>query len=497
MKQKILLLLIFSSFLFSLNAQIHVQIGEDIDGEDIFDGSGGSIGTNANGSRIAIGAVLNSTNRGHVRVFDFDGENWVQVGNDIDSELIFGFFGASVVLNDEGNRLIASGIGFDKQSVTGFVRVFDFDGENWIQVGNDITSQSSEDSGFGDGLTINNGGTRLAIGHPESDLNGVNSGSVVIYDIVDDNFIQIGEEILGEDLINGAGRSISFNGDGNILAIGASGNNNDNGNDSGHVRVFNYDGINWNQMGQDIDGESVGDFSGEFVSISDDGTRVAIGAPGNNGNGTNSGHARVYDFNGENWIQVGSDIDGENAGDFSGVVDLIDDGNRLAIGAPSNDDADNNAGHVRVYDFINGNWILVGTDIDGEASTDASGAAISFSNDGNILFVGAPGNDAGNNEGFDSGHVRAYDTSNLLNVESFNSNTISIYPNPTNGVISFETTLTSLLDLKLYDVTGKMIKNYTNLSNIPTIDISFLKAGIYFLEIKSDDSSIIKRVIKF
>ena len=43
------------------------------------------------------------------------------------------------------------------------------------------------------------------------------------------------------------------------------------------------------QLGADIDGEAAGDYSGRSVSISSDGTRVAIGAPQNEGNGSNAG----------------------------------------------------------------------------------------------------------------------------------------------------------------------------------------------------------------
>ena len=52
--------------------------------------------------------------------------------------------------------------------------------------------------------------------------------------------------------------------------------------------------------------------SGWSVAMSNDGTRIAIGAPYNDGNGDdNSGHVRVYDYSNVSWIQVGSDIDGE------------------------------------------------------------------------------------------------------------------------------------------------------------------------------------------
>ena len=74
--------------------------------------------------------------------------------------------------------------------------------------------------------------------------------------------------------------------------------------------VYDWDNTNgtWAQVGGDIDGEASNDRSGSSVSLSGDGTRVAIGAPYNsNGNGTNSGHVRVYELSGNNWTQLVSD----------------------------------------------------------------------------------------------------------------------------------------------------------------------------------------------
>ncbi|MDC0226212.1 Ig-like domain-containing protein, partial [Gammaproteobacteria bacterium] len=65
----------------------------------------------------------------------------------------------------------------------------------------------------------------------------------------------------------------------------------------------------WVQRGADIDGEAQGD-GNRVVSISSDGNTVAIGAYGNDGNGTDSGHVRVFDWNGSAWAQRGEDIDG-------------------------------------------------------------------------------------------------------------------------------------------------------------------------------------------
>jgi len=93
---------------------------------------------------------------------------------------------------------------------------------------------------------------------------------------------------------------VDMSDDGTKVAIGAYGNDG-NGAESGHaghVRVYKYDqvSVSWEQMGQDIDGEAEGDFSGLTASLSSDGMKVAIGAYYNDGNGANSGHVRVYSF---------------------------------------------------------------------------------------------------------------------------------------------------------------------------------------------------------
>ena len=171
------------------------------------------------------------------------------------------------------------------------------------------------------------------------------------------------------------------------------------------VLAFAGPALSQTQLGSDIEGE-VGDFSGISVSLSSDGTRVAIGAPPNDSNGNNSGRVRVYEYSGNAWTQVGGDIDGEAANDASGFsVALSNDGKRVAIGAPANDSNGNSSGHVRVYDYNGNAWAKVGDDIDGEAADDLSGFSVSLSSDGTRVAIGAPQNDSNGN---DSGHVRVY-----------------------------------------------------------------------------------------
>ena len=144
--------------------------------------------------------------------------------------------------------------------------------------------------------------------------------------------------------------------DGSSVAIGAYGND-ANGSGSGHVRIYqlSQNGI-WVQVGEDIDGESASDYSGYSVSISADGSSVAIGAYGNDRNGSSSGHVRIYQLSQNGiWEQVGQDIDGESENDRSGSsVSISADGSSVAIGAYTNDGNGSNSGHVRIYELQTG-----------------------------------------------------------------------------------------------------------------------------------------------
>ena len=123
---------------------------------------------------------------------------------------------------------------------------------------------------------------------------------------------------------------------------------------TGTTRVLEFNDSSWIQLGADIDGEKVGDQSGHSVSLSSDGTNAGNRTlMKNDDNGVNSGHVRVYNYNGTDWSKLGSDIEGEAAGDqFGRSLFLSSDGTTLAVGAILNDGSAGNSGHVRVYNLV-------------------------------------------------------------------------------------------------------------------------------------------------
>ena len=216
---------------------------------------------------------------------------------------------------------------------------------------------------------------------------------------------QLGTDINGELAQYESAVSVSLSSDGSRLAVGAR-NNDGNGSRSGHVRVYQWSGTVWVQLGTDIDGEAADNLSGHSVSLSSAGDRVAIGAIFNDGNGEDSGHVRVYQWSVTDWTQIGADIDGEAAGDYTGAsVSLSSDGDRMAIGAPRNGANGTYSGHVRVYQWSGSAWTQLGRDIDGVAEYDSFGDTISLSSNGRRLAIGASGSDV---NGSRSGQVRVY-----------------------------------------------------------------------------------------
>jgi hypothetical protein len=383
------------------------QTGADIDGEAIMDGSGGSVSLSADGSVLAIGAQENSDNgslSGHVRVYHLVGSTWTQMGADIDGEAAGDSSGGSVSLSSDGSILAIGARNNDGNgSAAGHVRVYQWDGLAWNLMGADIDGEAGGDL-FGYSVSLSSDGSQVAIGARSNDGNGNLAGHVRVYQWDGLAWTQMGADIDGEASGDSSGHAISLSSDGSRVAIGAN-DNDGNGDTAGHVRVYQYSNSNWTQLGTDIDGEAVDDQSGYSVSLSSDGSRVAIGARGNEGSSYNAGHVRIYEWNGSQWTQLGTDIDGE-AMDRSGyAVSLSSDGNLVAIGAPYNSNNGSQSGQVRLYEWSGSAWTQVGNGFDGEAASDYSGIAVSLSSNGNMLAIGATGNDDGQ---FDSGHVRVY-----------------------------------------------------------------------------------------
>jgi hypothetical protein len=394
-------MLLAAALLISFAASAQIQKGTDIDGEALADRSGFSVSM-ADSNTMAIGAIYNDDNgleSGHVRVYDWNGSTWVQKGEDINGEAGYDYSGYSVSMPDPNTVAIGAYNNDGNGLGAGHVSIYEWNGSAWVQKGVDIDGEAAGDNS-GNAVSMPDANT-VAIGARRNDGSGTDAGHVRIYEWNGSAWVQKGIDIDGEAAADNSGFSVSMP-DANTVAIGA--NNNDaNGSSSGHVRIFQWNGSAWVQKGIDIDGEAAGDYSGQSVSMPDANT-LAIGANGNDGNGNFSGHVRVYDWNGSTWVQKGMDIDGAAAGDHSGYSVSMPDPNTVAIGAPGPAASGIKKGQVRVFEWICNAWVQKGMVMDGEAVDDQFGNAVSMP-DANTVGIGGRQNDG---NGSNSGHVRVF-----------------------------------------------------------------------------------------
>jgi len=273
--------------------------------------------------------------------------------------------------------------------------------QEWIQIGNNIEGEASGDR-YGYSVALTDDGMIMVSGAPYNDSIGLNAGQVKVHQNQSGDWIQIGQNINAEAAGDNFGISVSISSNGSIIAVGAR-NNGGNGSDAGHVRIYENVSGTWTQIGQDIDGEAAGDRSGTAISLSSNGSVIAIGASNNDGTDNNAGHVRVYENQSGTWMQIGQDIDGEAANDkFGTSVSLNSNGSIIAIGAPYNDNSAYDAGNVRIYENQSGTWTQIGQSIEG-AEEEYLGSSVSLSSDGSIVAIGVIGkNDY-------SGSVRVYE----------------------------------------------------------------------------------------
>lgn len=207
------------------------------------------------------------------------------------------------------------------------------------------------------------------------------------------------------------GRSVAVSGNGKTVASGDNWND-DNGNGSGHVCMFEYnaDSKLWEQEGGTLVGLAELDFFGECVAFSGDRTIVAIGGTGNDSNNNRAGHVRAFRYNDDSmdWQQIGQTLKGKAAKDFfweiCGALRR-----RFRISGRRYAKTMGTVTHRAMFvsfDTTRGERdYRLGQDVDGESPHDNFGNAIALSADGTSLVVGASRNDGG---GLAAGHVRVF-----------------------------------------------------------------------------------------
>lgn len=462
---------LFLLFISTVSAQTWDQLGPDFIGPSHVDFAK-LVSISANGNTVAFGLPKGGTSMGsRVQIFNLNGSSWTQKGNTILSSL---GGGESVSLSADGNIVCigANQSGSSNGSNSGLVQVYQFNGTDWQQTGFDVIGDSTGDS-FGSKVAISSDGNIFAASAPKADYNGISDvGHVRVYGYNGTNWIQKGSPIVPK-ADRSLGVTLDMDATGNtIITSGA----NKTINGAGAVIVYAFNGTDWVQKGQEFLGVGT-EGIGREVAISADGNIIAYSSYST----ARTGQVKAFTFNGTDWIQIGSAMDGENNNDLFGTsISMSANGTILAIGATDvNVTGTLQAGTVTVNQFDGTDWNQAGQVVTGNVNFDKLGSALALSSDGNTYVVAQAPSKA---------TAFVYRISQPLSLDDKKFSKITLFPNPTNG--NFSLSLghqAETLNLKIFNMLGQVVlsRSYTSVERVENLSVE--DPGIYFIKISNSN----------
>jgi hypothetical protein len=269
-----------------------------------------------------------------------------------------------------------------------------------------VASDAAERADLYFGFSVAVSGDRAVIGAPADDTLGDYAGSAYVFRR--DNSIWIQEAKLmaadGAEL-DLFGYSVAISGDTILIS---NFRDDDQGTDSGSAYVFRYNGSSWVQEAKLLPADGA-EADGFGISVSTTGDRALIGAYAADAGGISSGAAYVFRRDGSNWVQETKLVAADGAAeDFFGCSVALA-GDAAVIGAPYSGPRGLFSGSAYVFRADGSNWVqetrLVPAD---GAAYHFFGASVAL--EGDTALIGASNDGetgAGSNYWYD-GHGSAY-----------------------------------------------------------------------------------------
>lgn len=222
-------------------------------------------------------------------------------------------------------------------------------------------------------------------------------------------WVQLGQDLDGIGGADEFGQYISMSGDGTTLAVAAT----QAGNRSAYIQLFRWqdNAQQWGQVG-----ETILKGAEHPVALSYDGSRMIIGAVYPVDQTTDLlSTVDVFQLDNVtmNLTQLGSSLIGSTA-TFGDSVDISGDGSTIAIGdynqVFTSDETRGKTGSVDTYQWDEevAAWVQVGGTIFGEAEDDNI-SSVSLSFNGSVIAIGATNNDGSSVRGVNRGHARVFE----------------------------------------------------------------------------------------
>jgi ELWxxDGT repeat protein len=137
---------------------------------------------------------------------------------------------------------------------------------------------------------------------------------------------------------------------------------------------------------------------------------------------------------------------------------------------------------LHMYNTSNGSITQIG-DINSGSSVSSPDKFYVFNNK---LFFQA-------DDGVNGLELWSYDANSNANVENFISNSFKLFPNPAKNYFRLEKTNLEILNIKVFNILGSVVKKYSSAQN--KYDISSLPKGVFLLEITTDKGKGLKKLL--
>jgi len=244
------------------------------------------------GNTLIVSSPFHNSNRGYVEVFFYDGTSWSQKGATLVGSASNESFGADVDVNADGTKIAIGQTRYTSNN-TGRVQVFTFNGTNWVQYGNDMSSSVGEiGEEFGRVIKFDSLGTRIIIGSPKKDTTNTDAGVAVVYEDQSGTWTQIGSSLSGKDTTDDLfGWIVDITDDGNTIIVGSRYNyEGQSERRVGYANFYKWNGTDWDTL-QTINPPS-GEINSALIhSLSRDGAYFVYGLPYHN---TQAGKVILY-----------------------------------------------------------------------------------------------------------------------------------------------------------------------------------------------------------
>ena len=363
------------------------------------------------GDTVVVGAMGDYA--GSAYVFTKPGAGWTSTSTAVKLTASDGeasdHFGSSIAV--DGDTVVVGATGDDDNgSDSGAAYLFVKPGAGWA-TDTETAKLTADDGATNDafGYSVAVEGDTVVVSAYGDDDGGPGSGSAYVFvKPSGSNWVTTTETAKltasDGDTNDRFGSSVAVDGD--TVVVGAK-YDDDKGSNSGSAYLFTKPPTGWTSTSTAAKlTASDGDADDEFgYSVAVDGDTVVVGAWVDDDNGPYSGS--VYVFNtpaGGGWVTAKLLASDGATGDwFGGSVSL--DGDRLAVGASGDDDNGSRSGSVYVYEGQSGAWSLIDKLTASDGATDDE-FGISVAVDGDTVVVGAHWDD---DNGSKSGSAYVYE----------------------------------------------------------------------------------------